>query len=124
MPGESAVPRGKTRTGRRRGGAAVTITITAGLALVACSSGGGSSAGGTSSTTAAARTAACPTGAASDQAGAPSGTPTGMPSGNLGGLPVAKTIKKSDTSTSVVINPTGAQIQCATTGITTTNDIT
>lgn len=122
MHGENAVPQRKTRTGWWSGGAVVAVTITAGLALVACSSGGSSSAGGTSSPSA--KTAACPTGAAAAGAGAGAGTPTGMPSGNAGGIAMAKTIKKSDTSTSTVINPKGAQIRCATSGITTTHDIT
>jgi acetyl esterase/lipase len=119
MHAENPVSRRKARAGRRRGGAAVTISLAAALALVACSSGGNSSSSGASTTSAPAKTAACPTGTA---AGA--GTPTAMPSGNAGGLPVAKTIKKSDTSTSIVINPKGAQIRCATSGITTTKDIT
>ncbi|XUL85906.1 prolyl oligopeptidase family serine peptidase [Streptomyces galilaeus] len=110
----------KTRAGRRRGFAGLTITVAAGLALVACSSGGNSPSSGTSSTSARARTAACPTGTTT----ASSGAPSAVPSGNAGGLPVAKTIKKSDTSTSIVINPKGAQIRCATSGITTTHDIT
>jgi len=126
MHGENAAPQGKARAGWWRGGAAVTVTITAGLALVACSSGGTSSAGGTASPSA--KTAACPTGTANATAGAgagtPAGTPTGMPSGNAGGIAVAKTIKKSDTGTSTVIDPKGAQIRCATSGITTTHDIT
>ncbi|WP_405988740.1 prolyl oligopeptidase family serine peptidase [Streptomyces sp. NBC_00986] len=122
MHGEKAAPQGKTRAGRRRGGAAVTVAITAGLALVACSSGGADSAGSTSSPSA--QTATCPTGTADATAGAGAGTPTGMPSGNAGGFTVAKTIRKSDTSTSTVIDPKGAQIRCATSGITTTHDIT
>lgn len=124
MRGENASPRTKRRPGWRRGSAVVTATLTAGLALVACSSGGTSSAGGTSSPSA--KTAACPTGATAADAGTPTGAPTAMPSGNAGGIAVAKTIKKSDTSTSTstVIDPTGAQIRCATSGITTTHDIT
>ncbi|MFI6542039.1 prolyl oligopeptidase family serine peptidase [Streptomyces prunicolor] len=122
MHGENAAPQTKARAGWRRGGAAVTVALTAGLALVACSSGGTSSAGGTSSPSA--KTAACPTGATAAGAGTPTGAPTAMPSGNAGGIAVAKTIKKSDTSTSTVIDPTGAQIRCATSGITTTHDIT
>ena len=122
MRGENASPRTKTRPGWRRGSAVVTATLTAGLALVACSSGGTSSADGTSSPSA--KTAACPTGATAAGAGTPTGAPTAMPSGNAGGIAVAKTIKKSDTSTSTVIDPTGAQIRCATSGITTTHDIT
>lgn len=110
----------KTRAGRRRGIAGVTITVAAGLALAACSSGGNSASSSTSSTSARARTAACPTGTAASSAAAPSA----VPSGNAGGIPVAKTIKKSDTSTSTVIDPKGAQIRCATSGITTTHDIT
>ena len=122
MYGANAAPRTKTRAGWWRGGAVVTVALTAGLALVACSSGGTSSAGGTSSP--GAKTAACPTGATAAGAGTPTGAPTAMPSGNAGGIAVAKTIKKSDTSTSTVIDPTGAQIRCATSGITTTHDIT
>ncbi|MHA6761690.1 hypothetical protein [Streptacidiphilus sp. PAMC 29251] len=65
--------------------------------------------------------------------GAPGGTPPSLPAGavpgaipggNTGGIPMAKTIKQTDTSTSTVINPTGPQIQCATSGITSTDDIT
>ncbi|MFJ6894382.1 prolyl oligopeptidase family serine peptidase [Streptomyces hokutonensis] len=110
----------KTRAGRRRGIAGITISVAAGLALVACSSGGNSPSSSTSSTSARARTAACPTGTTT----ASSGAPSAVPSSNAGGLPVAKTIKKSDTGTSIVINPKGAQIQCATSGVTTTHDIT
>ncbi|MFG2779815.1 prolyl oligopeptidase family serine peptidase [Streptomyces prunicolor] len=122
MRGKNAAPRTRTRAGWWRGGAVVTVTLTEGLALVACSSGGTGSASGTSSPTA--KTAACPTGATAAGAGTPTGAPTAMPSGNAGGIAVAKTIKKSDTSTSTVIDPTGAQIRCATSGITTTHDIT
>ncbi|WP_019068058.1 alpha/beta hydrolase [Streptomyces hokutonensis] len=110
----------KTRAGRRRGVAGVTISVAAGLALVACSSGGNSASSSASSTSARARTAACPTGTTASSSAAPSA----VPSSNAGGLPVAKTIKKSDTSTSIVIDPKGAQIQCATSGVTTTHDIT
>ena len=118
MHAENAATRGTSGTGRRRGGAVVTVTLAAGLALAACSSGGSSSAG--SSADPSATTAACPT--STSAAGA--GTPTGMPSGNAGGITAAKTIKKSDTGTSTVIAPKGAQIRCATSGITTTHDIT
>ena len=110
----------KTRAGRRRGIAGLTISVAAGLALVACSSGGNSASSSASSTSARARTAACPTGTTASSSAAPSA----VPSSNAGGLPVAKTIKKSDTSTSIVIDPKGAQIQCATSGVTTTYDIT
>lgn len=123
---ENAVAQRRARTGWWRGSTVVAATIAAGLGLVACSSGGNSSPSGSSS--AGARTAACPAGAAPGRAGVPSGMPTGMPSGagggGAGGIPMAKTIKKTDTSTSIVINPTGAQIRCAASGITTTNDIT
>ena len=118
MHAENAAPRGTARTGRRRGGAVVTVTLAAGLALAACSSGGSNSVG--SSAGPSATTTACPT--STSAAGA--GTPTGMPSGNAGGITAAKTVKKSDTGTSTVIDPKGAQIRCATSGITTTHDIT
>src|SRR5882672_1093379 len=69
--GENAVSQGKARAGRRRGGAAVAISLAAGLALVACSSGGNNSSSGASSTSARAKTAACPSGATTDPAGTP-----------------------------------------------------
>jgi acetyl esterase/lipase len=47
-----------------------------------------------------------------------------MPSGGLpGGIPMAKTIKPSDSSTSIVIKPTGAPIQCGKVKITAHNDV-
>lgn len=47
-----------------------------------------------------------------------------MPGGGLpGGIPMAKTIKPSDNSTSTVINPTGAQVECGKTKITEHKDI-
>ena len=47
-----------------------------------------------------------------------------MPGGALpGGVPMAKTIKPGDTSTSIVINPTGAPIQCGKTKITAHDDV-
>ncbi|WP_405847582.1 prolyl oligopeptidase family serine peptidase [Streptomyces sp. NBC_01518] len=118
MHAENAATRGTARTGRRRGGAVVTVTLAAGLALAACSSGGSNSAGRSAGPSA--TTAACPTSTSAADAGAP----TGMPSGNAGGITAAKTVKKSDTGTSTVIDPKGAQIRCATSGITTTHDIT
>ncbi len=118
MHAENAAPQRKSRAGRGRSSAVVTATVVAGLTLAACSSGGTSSADGTSSP--GAKTVACPTGTGATAAGAP----TAMPSGNAGGITTAKTIKKSDTGTSTVIDPTGAQIRCAASGITTTHDIT
>lgn len=119
-----------SRTGPWKGTAAVAATVAVWLSLAACSSGGDSSSSGSASdaSSASAQTAACPTTAASSGTGTSSGAPSGMPSGatggNAGNIPVAKTIKKSDTSTSTVIDPKGAQIKCATSGITATNDIT
>ena len=47
-----------------------------------------------------------------------------MPGGELpGGLAMAKTIAPSDNSTSTVISPSGAQIQCGKTALTTKTDI-
>ncbi|MFJ5266600.1 prolyl oligopeptidase family serine peptidase [Streptomyces sp. NPDC088387] len=128
------------RTGSWRGRAALAATVAAWLSLTACSSGGDGSATGASGTAssadagAGAKKAACPTDstAGGTAGGSPSASPAesaaGTPSGAQGGGGIgdlaAKTIKKSDTSTSTVIDPTGAQITCATSGITTTKDIT
>jgi acetyl esterase/lipase len=79
------------------------------LALAACSTTTGSS------STPAPKLSACP-----PDSSIPGGAP---PSGGAPGIPVAKTVAKTDTSTSVVVNPTGPQIQCGRTSLTTTANI-
>ena len=89
------------------------------MTAAACSSGSGST------PTASASLTACPTsGTAGAAGGAPTGAvptggvPTGGTAGASGGaaggisIPVAKTIKPSDTSKSIVYTPSGPQIQC------------
>jgi acetyl esterase/lipase len=84
------------------------------LTAAACSSGSAS----TSTPKAAASLTACPssspTGAAGGAGGAAGGAPTGAGGGVPKGvsIPVAKTIKPSDTSKSIVYTPSGPQIQC------------
>jgi len=93
--------------------------VAAALLLSACSSGTASTTSATATTTATAKD--CPT--SSLTARPPQGQQgqqgQGMPS-NLG---AAKTIKPADPANSVVIDPTGPQIQCGTTQITSHKDI-
>ncbi|HEY3606037.1 MAG TPA: alpha/beta hydrolase [Pseudonocardiaceae bacterium] len=80
-----------------------------GFALAACSSTTASS------SPAAPKLAACPQESAVPGApAAGAATPT---------IPVAKTVAPTDTSTSVVINPTGSQIRCGRTALTTTTNV-
>jgi acetyl esterase/lipase len=90
----------------------IAALVVGSLGLAACSSASGS-APATKTTL-----SACP----QDRTSIPAG---GAPPGG-GGLtiPVAKTIAPTDTSTSVVINPTGPQIQCGRTPLTSYHDIT
>jgi len=80
------------------------------FALAACSTTTTSTA---SSSTPTPKLSACPPGSAA----------AGAPSGGTSSIPVAKTVAKTDTSTSVVVNPTGPQIQCGRTPLTTTTNI-
>jgi len=109
---------GQQRIDRRRRGAVIATTLAAGLVLAACSSGSETTA--SSPTLAASATTACPQ---SPGGGMPTGA--GAPSGAAAPatITMAKTIKATDTSTSTVINPTGAQIQCGKTALTSYNDI-
>ena len=129
MPRENTVTNRESTVRRWRGSAFVAAALSAGLGLAACSSGGSATSSSASSNAASAadRTAACPAskGPGGASGAMPTNMPTNLPAGAAaGGIPVAKTIKKTDTSTSTVIDPTGAQIQCRTSGITTTDDIT
>jgi acetyl esterase/lipase len=121
---------------RRHRGAAIAATVAAGLvALTGCSSSGqtdsaaASTAASPASTTCPADPGGGPAGGGALPSGVPgggalpSGIPGGAASGAAGGIPTAKTIKATDTSTSIVINPTGAQIQCGKTQLTSFNDI-
>ncbi|MER5523818.1 alpha/beta hydrolase [Streptomyces sp. NPDC002677] len=116
----------RTPPRRRTGAALVTATLLAALGLTACGSddstdtaSSASSASGSASPAA----SACP----ADTAGIPQGR-GGVPSGSAGtgaqSLGQAKTIKKTDNSTSTVIDPEGAAITCDTSTLTTTDDIT
>ncbi|WP_405922634.1 prolyl oligopeptidase family serine peptidase [Streptomyces sp. NBC_00035] len=107
-----------------RAGMGLAASVVLGLALAACSS----DSGGTAADASASKSTECPTSQASagtsgGQAG--SGAPSGAPSGAAGGasLSFAKTVKASDTSTSTVIDPTGAQIQCGTVEVATHSDV-
>jgi acetyl esterase/lipase len=112
---------------RRRAGTLVAASVVLGLALTGCSSGSGSSSSSASSggSTSASALAACPQSPA-PAGGHPSG---GAPAGGgapVGGAPkitVAKSIKKSDTSTSTVISPTGSQMRCGKTQLSTYNNV-
>jgi acetyl esterase/lipase len=99
-------------SGRRRKVIAVLAAcVVGGLALAACSSTKSSSAS-------APKLSACP------QSSAPGGgVPAGVPSGGALSIPIAKTVAKTNTSTSIVINPTGPQVQCGKTALTSTKDI-
>ncbi|MFF1769352.1 prolyl oligopeptidase family serine peptidase [Streptomyces sp. NPDC058249] len=115
MPkGENSDVVGCGRVKRASVGLAAFVVL--GLTLAACSSGGGSAGAGASS----AKATECPS---SPAAGTPAG---GAPSGAAAGrasIPVAKTVRASDTSTSTVIDPTGAQIRCGKTEIATHSDL-
>jgi acetyl esterase/lipase len=103
---------------RSRAGALVAIAGTMAMTAAACSSGSGST------PKAVASLAACPTSGTAAPGGAPGGAPPGgappggAPPGGAAGagggisIPVAKTIKPSDTSKSIVYTPSGPQIQC------------
>ncbi|WP_371600824.1 prolyl oligopeptidase family serine peptidase [Streptomyces sp. NBC_00564] len=104
----------------RRAGMGLAASVVLGLALTACSSDSGS----TTADASASKSTECPASqAAGGQAG--SAAPSGAPSGAAGGasLSFAKTVKASDTSTSTVIDPTGAQIQCGTVEVATHSDV-
>src|SRR5258707_3941091 len=85
------------------------------IVLAACSSGT------STSSSAAARLTSCP----SSSPAAPGGAPSGAPSGGTGApnIPIAKAIAPSDTSTSIVIDGSGPQIQCGKTPLTTYRDL-
>ncbi|MDX6312108.1 MAG: hypothetical protein QOF44_1572 [Streptomyces sp.] len=107
---------------RKKAGSVVAASVVLGLTLAACSSSGSSSSSSPSSA-GSAKAAASSTCDTSAGAGAPAGAAPsggGAPSGAGGAasIPVAKTIKQSDTSTSTVIKPTGPQMQCGTTQLT------
>jgi acetyl esterase/lipase len=96
---------------RSRTGALVAIAGALAFTAAACSSGSAST--NTSTAKAATSLTACPSSSAPAAAGGAAG---GAPAagGAAGGvsIPVAKTIKPSDTSKSVVYTPSGPQIQC------------
>jgi len=111
---------------KHRAGAVLAATVTLGLAATACSSSSAStsasastlaSASASASAASLAKLTACPSGA---PAGAPAGgAPAGAPKGGAPSIPIAKTIKPADTRNTTVINPTGPQIQCGQTQLST-----
>ncbi|MCX5563035.1 alpha/beta hydrolase [Streptomyces sp. NBC_00038] len=103
----------------RRAGMGLATAVVLGLALTACSSDSGSTAADAS----ASKSTECPASQASGAAAGQAGS--GAPSGAAGGasLSFAKTVKASDTSTSTVIDPTGAQIQCGKVEVATHSDV-
>jgi acetyl esterase/lipase len=97
---------------RSRTGALAAIAGVMAVTAAACSSGSGST------PKAAATLTACPASGTAVPGGAAGGAPTGGAAGAAGGaaggssIPVAKTIKPSDTSKRIVYTPSGPQIQC------------
>ncbi|MFD4507676.1 prolyl oligopeptidase family serine peptidase [Streptomyces sp. NPDC058457] len=104
--------------------AVATVTLMTAAVLAGCGEDDTSAASAGTS----ASPSSCPTSTAGAGPGQGSGMPSGMPSGKPGGgttnLVQAKTIKKTDNSTSTVIDPAGPAITCDTSAITTTDDIT
>ena len=104
---------------KHRAGAVLAAAATLGLAATACSSGSASTSASQASP---AKLTACP------QSGAPAGAPGGgqaggAPAGAAASIPFAKTIKPADTRNSIVIDPTGPQIQCGQTQLTTYHNV-
>jgi acetyl esterase/lipase len=133
---DQAAPHQAQRIDRRHRGAVIAATVAAGLAaLTGCSSSSQTDSAGASPAASPASTtcpadpgSGGPTGGGALPSGfpggaLPSGIPGGRTSGAPAGIPMAKTIKATDTSTSTVINPTGPQIQCGKTQLTSFNDI-
>jgi acetyl esterase/lipase len=118
---------------KHRAGAVLAATVTLGLAATACSSSSAStsasastpaSASTSASAASLAKLTACPSGAPAGgvpAGGVPAGgVPAGgVPKGAAASIPVAKTIKPSDTRNSIVIDPTGPQVQCGQTQLST-----
>jgi acetyl esterase/lipase len=110
----------------RKASAMLAAAAVPGIVLTACSSG--NSTASSTAPSAAARLTSCPSSSPAAPEGAPGGGPsegTGAPGGG-GGVPnisLAKTIAPSDTSTSIVIDGSGPQIECGTTQLTTYSDI-
>jgi acetyl esterase/lipase len=115
---------------KRRASALLAAAAVLGGTLAACSSGKSTSAGAASSATSQ-TSSACPSSSPGGPGGIPSGaggagTGTGAPGPGAGGgvsIPMAKTIASSDTSTSTVIDGSGAQIQCGKMQLTSYSDI-
>jgi acetyl esterase/lipase len=107
----------RTVSQRRTVFAVLAACVVGSLAMAACSS---ATTSGGSSSTPAPKLSACPQKSPTPGGG---GAPAGAPSGGALSIPVAKTVAKTDTSTSVVVNPTGPQIQCGRTPLTTTTNI-
>lgn len=100
---------------------ALTVTTSGALALAlvltACSSGSSSTGSGSASPATSSALGACPKESTSTAAPGGGGTSNGA------AFSVSKTVKPTDTSTSTVIDPTGPQIQCGQTGLSSHEDI-
>lgn len=83
-------------------------TAVLGSTLAVCSAAGGAAPAGAATT---AHLTACPT------------SPVAPPGGSPPAVPYAKTIAPSSTRTSIVINPSGPQIQCGRTQLTTYSNV-
>lgn len=96
---------------RTKTGALVAIAGALAMTAAACSSGSASTS--TSTSQAAASLTSCPSSSttAVPGGGAPAGAGAAAGGGGVS-IPVAKTIKASDTSKSIVYTPSGPQIQC------------
>ncbi|MFK0281149.1 alpha/beta hydrolase fold domain-containing protein [Streptomyces sp. NPDC090499] len=117
--------RGAGRRPRRPGRTAVlaVVALMAGAVLAGCGNDGSSAA--SSPAPASASASACPASTSSAAgAGRAGGPPSGQPAGGTTNLVQATTIKKTDNSTSTVIDPAGPAITCDTSAVTTTDDIT
>jgi acetyl esterase/lipase len=103
---------------KRKWGTVLAASVALGLAATACSSGGGSP---SASATSSAKLRPCPQSTVPAPSG---GGQAGGAAGGAAGIPIAKTIKPSDTRNSTVIDPTGPQIQCGQTQVTTYSNVT
>lgn len=112
---------------KKRTGLVIAAPVVLGLTLAACSSGGGGSSSSSAGASASSAQAlgACPQDAApaTGRGGGPGSGAAGTPVKGGAQIPIAKTIKPSDTSTSTVIKATGPQIQCGKTQLTTYKNV-
>ncbi|MCX4782119.1 alpha/beta hydrolase [Streptomyces sp. NBC_01264] len=93
-----------------------------GLGVTACSSESSTESTGAATPSSAVSLTACPQ---SPSGPPPSGAPSGAPSGPpAGAIPMAKTVKATDTSSSTVITPDGPGVRCGRTEVTLKQNLT